>query len=263
THDRPSRWFVRCAAVTVALTGLLALAPAGVLANPVPWTLVGTTDGVLVHTRKLPGVPVPQMRGQVTIKASLYDVFAVLEDTPRHIEWMAKTSGSRLVQPLGKYNRVVWTRKKTPWPSQDRDAVLRVAVTVQPKRIFSRFAVTKSAKAPKLSGVTRMPALDGSFELISKGPQTTVVKYVLLANMGGWIPDWLSRLIARKLPLRDLQGLRRQTLKMRGKYEAFLNKNDPSRAPKPPAVAPKPAAPAVPQPATRPSPKPPTPTRPG
>lgn len=231
-----------------------------------PWKPVGTTDGVSVHLRTIPNYRLPQMRGRVVIAASIYEVFAVLEDTKRHPQWMAKTSAARMVHSGAGFNRIVWTRKKTPWPAQDRDAVLRVTVTVDPakKRLRSRFSVTRHTSAPKLSGVTRMPSLDGYFDLIATGPKTTRVTYVLKADMGGWIPDWLCRLISKKLPLRDLQGLRRQTLKMRGQYGAFLQRVDPalggfmairlaapahSAAPKPTASKPTASRPVVARPA--------------
>lgn len=224
------RWSSRgalAAALVVVVASALLAPQLGHAAGP--WKLVGTTDGVTVHLRSLPNYHLPQMRGRVIIPASVAEVFAVLEDTARHPEWMAKTSGARLVKPLSGWDRIVWTRKKTPWPAQDRDAVLRVTVREEPakRRLRSTFRVIQTPLAPKLKGVTRMPALDGYFELQALGQKETRVTYVLKADMGGWLPDWLVRLISKKLPLRDLQGLRRQTLKMRGRYVGFLQRMAP------------------------------------
>ncbi len=249
-------WAARGLSLLV-LMGLLVRPAPTIAAKPTPlgpWQLVGVTDGVTVHTRPYPNFHVPQMRGQVDIDTSIYQVFAVLDDTAKHKVWMARTRDSALVKKLTGWDRFIWTQKRTPWPAQDRDAVMRVRVHVdgKRKRIVSRFRAVTTPLRPKRSGIVRMPRLDGSFTLEALGPKRTRVTYVLLADMGGWIPDWLTRLISRKLPLRDLQGLRKQALATRGAYDAFVRRVNPALGgtmpldgrPTPPASPPTSQAPA-------------------
>lgn len=226
--SRPSR-------ICLPLLVFAALCPPLALASPAagpgPWQRVGVTDGVTVDLREVPDSDLPEMRGVVTIDASIFRVLAVFDDTPRHKEWMAKANGAALVQSLGGLDRIIWTRRATPWPAQDRDAVLRVRVSVDgaARAITARFAHVTTPLKPPISGLTRMPMLDGHWLLAALGPKQTRVTYQLKVDMGGWLPDWLIRLISRRLPLRTLQGLRRQVARTGGQYGDFIRRHDPAQ----------------------------------
>ncbi len=213
-----------------ALTCLLGLA-APVFATSGPWRFITRESGIAVHARDVPGRNLPEFRGTVVMQGHMLEILAVLDDTPRHVQWMANCSAAKLISKKSVFERVLYNRTDVPWPVSDRDVVLSTIVRVNMTKheAWSRFNSIVTPRKPPVDGVVRMPELRGVYHLKALGLKHTRVVYQVAADPGGLLPDWLARMSTRKLPLKTLSGLQAQVRKMKGKYKAFIKRYDPAQ----------------------------------
>ena len=200
------------------------------------WQRDATEDGVTVFLHEEPGRNLPIFRGVSTLDSGLYEILAVLDDTSRHTEWMKSCMTSKIIKQVNEFDRILYNRTDAPWPVSDRDVVLAATVegSVAKREVWSRFQQVNSASAAVVDGVVRMPRLRGYYRLQALDEGHTRVTYQIDADPGGMLPDWLNKMSTRRLPVDTLAGLRRQTRKMRGRYDGFLSKYDPAHGGKVP-----------------------------
>lgn len=202
------------------------------------WVFATSEAGISVSVRSDDSRSLPMFRGIGTVDASILDILAVLDDTGRHTEWMANCAKAKVIRHLGEFDRIVYNRTASPWPVSDRDVVLLGSIegSMIKREVWSYFkAVSEPGNGP-IDGIVRMPRLKGFYHLQALDDTHTRVTYQIDADPGGMLPDWLVSRATKRLPIDTISGLRRQTQKMRGHYDAFLKKYDPARGGVVPAI---------------------------
>lgn len=197
-----------------------------------PWTPVFAEDGISVWERPVAGRDLPVYRATGTLPENMYEVIAVLNDFSRHREWMRFMRETRILWRPDELHLVVYILFDAPWPVWDRDAVVKVDVTVGAGRreaVF-RFARTSALAVPQRDEVVRVPQADIYARLRYVDAQHTEVDAWMDVDPAGQIPRWLVRWFTRRIPLEALRRLRAQVEATDGQYEAFLNRWDPDRA---------------------------------
>ena len=197
------------------------------------WEEVGRQSGIVAERLEMSGRDLPIFRGRGEISASIYEVLAVVVDDSRRTEWLHKCLEARVIERISDREKIIYTRTDAPWPVDDRDVVMRGTVEVEEpgKVIITHFKGVRDRRVPVPEDTVRMKSLRGYYRLTALDAGRTHVEYVVDADPGGWLPDWLVSRASRELPLKTLLNLRRQVRRTRGRYEAFLDRWDPSRAP--------------------------------
>ena len=204
----------RVVAVALTLAGL-AVVPAAT-ADTIRWEPITKDDGIQVWQRKIPGQSLVEFRGKGEVQENFKRILAVLADSSRKTEWMESCVGARLIRMVKPGHNILYNRTGSSFPLiADRDVVLESNVDIwsDKRRItIDVWSVTDAAQPP-IDGVVRMPDLRASWVLEALGPKRTVVTYTVRADPGGSIPHWLMNLVAKKMPLKTIQGLRKQVTK--------------------------------------------------
>lgn len=195
------------------------------------WKRLLREDGINVSARDVPGKPYLEFRGVGVVNANLFQLLAVLDDTPRHCDWQANCTVSRVIKQVNEFERFLYHRVDSPWPVSDRDVVVHgtVEVDLAKKTVWSRFRSATLPEAPPVKDAVRMPKLEGFYKLEWIDADTTRVTYQVMADTGGMLPTWLANRASRKLPLGTLKGMRRQAKAFAGKYEAFHRRYNPQK----------------------------------
>jgi hypothetical protein len=223
---------------------VLSLAPVVSLAVPGPWEKVGDSDGILVHRRKVEGSFLHEFRGRGVVRAPLARVVAVIRDAERRTEWMERCVGSHSIEQVPD-NQVLYNRTGAPWPVTDRDVVLRGRLVLVPAAgaVRLEFESTTHPEKPPVGDAIRIHFLRGHWQLIPvEGGKATHVEYQVHADPAGRLPDWVSNIASKSLPLKTLQGLRGQvkkasypeyerSLALRPEFQAVLAAGLPPPAP--------------------------------
>ncbi len=213
------------------LAALLWLAPGSSLADEPVWTEIAREDGVAVSAWSPPDRLLPLLRAVTRIRATPYEIMAVIQDVGRHSEWMHNCSEARLLLRESESVAYFYTRNDLPWPVADRDAVLRSEIVeVTPGReLRTTAASSDGVVVPEVRGVVRMPRLVGSYRLRASGDGITRVEYELDIDPGGRLPGWVAARTTRDLPLYTLRNLRLRVAATRGHYDDWLARWDPAR----------------------------------
>lgn len=209
------------------------------------WKRTGVEDGVTLETREIPGSPMPEFRGTAVMNADLYEIAAILDDLNRFCEWNARCVKTREYLRTSDTDRVFYTRTGAPWPLSDRDVVLHGTVTglAEGEEVVVRFAGIEDPRWPAVDGCVRMPLVKGLWRMTRLPDGNTRVEYQVQADPGGIVPGWAARLSAKQVPRDTLTGLRRHLLKVRGRYQTYLDKWRRPPAPAQPPAAPAPSPP--------------------
>jgi carbon monoxide dehydrogenase subunit G len=221
--DRSSQEVEMRSTTLIALMVIVGWTPTFAVAGP-SWQEVTKDDGIVVTQRNVPGRGFPTFRGVGDVNGSLYDVLAVLSDTPRFKQWMNRCAVAQRLRKVSETEYIIYMRTDAPWPVSDRDAVYHSKVHVDAKRkvVNIRFkAVVTRLKGP-VDGVVRMTKLQGHYRLTALGASKTRVDYQVDADPAGSLPGWIARLATKRLPLKTLLALREQVKKTRGRYAARI-----------------------------------------
>lgn len=191
------------------------------------WETIARKSGIRVLEKERPGSDIPMVKGIGMVKANLADVLAVIDDVPGRTTWAHDCTDSRELQKTSPFERILYHRSAVTWPVSDRDVVVRVKVDAdyEAKRVKVTYTTERKHRFPKVPGVVRMPRLDGYFLIQAVGEEKTRVTYLVDADPGGMIPDWLVTMTSKDIPLNTLQSLRTRVRQTRasGKYKAFVD----------------------------------------
>lgn len=174
------------------------------------WVHIDEEDGIDTWMLEIPGKELPGFRGRTTMKAMPEAVLAEIAKVENHTEWMYRCSEARELKRFDADHTVVYNRTDSPWPAWDRDVVLETEVdrSDDGKRIELRFWNVDQPKVPVPHKVVRIPRLVGSYLLEQLDAHTTRVTYTIELDVGGSLPTWLAKRLARDMPYETLSRLR-------------------------------------------------------
>lgn len=196
------------------------------------WRHLFTKDGVRVEALEVPGCDLPRLRGVATIDANLYEILAVIDDVPAHRAWVPRIQQSRVLKRPAPTQLWMYTRFDFPWPTSDRDSVLRVQVgrRLQPRHeVVLRTWRDPSYAHPAVADVVRVPRSEALVTLRLVTPTRTEISYEVDIDPGGSLPRFVVRWLLRDMPRQLVRGLAERVAATSGRYGAFCDAWDPAR----------------------------------
>ena len=212
----------------ISLCLSLALACASFAASPDTehWQTLAERDGVtLSRPQEAVGAVVPS-RGVTVVEAPFFEVLAVIQDVPRHVEWRPRCVESRSVPGAGDGAPLIYSRSAGNWLVADRDSVVRSKLSSEKWGRDARvaFESVDSPLVPPVDGVVRTPFVTGHYVLESLGPERTRVAYQIGIDIGGYVPGFALRFVSEEMPIDTLVRLREQVAKTRGEYGELVGR---------------------------------------
>ena len=191
--------------------------------NSESWQILSERDGITLSQPREPDTFAVPSRGETVMEAPLFDVLAVIQDVPRHVDWRPRCVESRTV-PRPGHAPLVYSRSAGSWPVADRDSIVRSELSSQRWGHDARvsFDSVKSPLAPPVDGVVRTPFVAGHYALEALGPERTRVAYQIGIDIGGWVPGFVTRFVSEDMPIDTLVNLRSQVHRTRGEYRALV-----------------------------------------
>lgn len=158
------------------------------------WPLVMKRNGIEVYARVLPGSRAKEVRATIEIDAPPGQVFALLLDSGKFVEFMPYIVEARTV---ARDSRSVWYlyQRISPPLVSDRDYTLRHESFEEPQqgRYELRWDVANDRGPAARDGVVRVEVCTGSYVVEGQGGDVrTRLTYQLHTDPGGSLPDWLA-----------------------------------------------------------------------
>ncbi|BCS99028.1 cyclase [Desulfoluna limicola] len=188
----------------VSATGLMAAETGGET-----WTKVRDRNGIVVYNRSIPDIAFKEFKAEVTLKATLSTVVAVINDIDAGVDWVENVDEMRLLERVSELEHYTYTYSKAPWPVSDRDAVVHNQTHQDPRSLVVTIdQQSVPDKIPHKKGIVRVPSIEAEWGLIPMGPEETRIVYRVLSDPGGRIPSWLVNTVSVSQPYNTMRGLR-------------------------------------------------------
>lgn len=205
------------------LAGLLAAA-APVFGHADDWQVIAEHDGIVASQRMIEGRTLPQLRSQGEIPGTPYEILAVLLDVPNYHAWVPDCAQAMILRRLGPWRSVVYTLTELPRPLLDRETVVdqEVFFVRAPTLVKVTFRAIAAPEVPRASGTVRIGSAEGSYTIEALDDRRSRVTYIVDADPGGTLPEWLVLMQSRRNPVATLTGLRNRLEETRGRYQAEI-----------------------------------------
>jgi hypothetical protein len=174
---------------------LMVLAP-GTEASGEEWDTVATAP-VLIKSRSVPGSDIREIWAEGEVAAPVQDVQATLTDVDRFPDFMPYVKESRTIGKPGPDGvQYTYTRLEFgPWVSS-RDYVLKVrverSVGSDGTGDFRNRWVSDPDRIPSRANIIRLRVNQGSWHVVSSGPNKSFAVYRFVVDPGGWIPAFAA-----------------------------------------------------------------------
>lgn len=177
------------------------------------WVLVRRDRAGEVWNRPVPGSGLDAFRAVGMDTVDMDRVESILRDLPGFARWVPYLAESRMLREETRDHFFVYQRYALPWPFSDRDIVVEIHVSRDSAagvvRSDMRAVDDPSVAVP--GGVVRLLDMEGVIELQRLGPALTRGSYTERLDLGGAVPTSINRIIAREIPARILENLRRES----------------------------------------------------
>lgn len=172
------------------------------------WKLASHQQGIQIYTQQVVGQDLKNFRAIMTVNASMQQVVATLMNGDQMPEWFYNILESKpvTVTTTGNY-RYLWI--KSPWPANDRDAVVKVDLTQDPKTLqLSIFAAATPNLLPLHSERVRIPRMQSGWTVTPLGKSRTRIQLDGNADPGGRIPVIVANLVVSQMPKISMRQLK-------------------------------------------------------
>lgn len=172
------------------------------------WDIVKQTDDITVFTRKSDNSKYKEVKITMTIKCSMNELVAALEDVDAHKDWVPYTIDSKMVKKDSDSEFYYYVSSDFPFPAKDRDVVIFYE---REQAKDSKVVITRSEAAPEVlpeaDGFVRVPLFSSTYVLTPLEDGIIDIEYLLKVSPGGKIPAWIINLGVTKGPIKTMESL--------------------------------------------------------
>lgn len=163
---------------------------------------------VSIWTRQVSGQQMRQFRGETHAPVTLEQAIALILDMDTMPAWLWRCESARILNKVSPREYIVYLKFNAFWPLEDRDAVLRITPSLDPKTgVLTLTGTALPDYLPKMRNVVRVPAIAATFVLEPKG-RTMRLEMTGHFDPGGVVPVWIANMVVTMLPKHSLTEMR-------------------------------------------------------
>ena len=172
------------------------------------WEVVLEAGDLQVWQRPYAGSSLNEIRGELSVRASLNALMALLKDAPFNRHWVYRSGGARILEESGYEQAYVYGIVDAPWPMHDRDTVVRFDYEQHPETQIITIGITNFPDyLPRQGDFVRVPDFGGFWKLEPREGGRVTVTYQVHGDPGGWIPVWIANRAAEVSVINTLRNL--------------------------------------------------------
>jgi len=178
------------------------------------WHLKKNNKGIAVYVRKSYKSSLKELRAVTQQKTSLSSIVALLNDWDTYPQWVYKCGKSKTLKKISDTELIHYQTITTPWPTDNRDFVVNVKITQDPKsKVVTQRTSCIPDYIPCVKGYIRIPELKATWILTPIKSGLINIEYRLLVDVGGNIPAGLENLAAVDGPYHTILNLKQWVMK--------------------------------------------------
>ncbi len=179
-------------------------------AEPSPWQLRETIEGIPVYTRKVEGSPILEYKANVIMDAPMPKVIALFEDEKQIRRWYYQCVRSELVQNEGPKQEVIYLILHLPWPVAPRDFVFRRTKFEDLAHGTISYSLTAlPERLPTVKGMVRVQSIKSLWRFKSLPKGQTELYFQQHTDPAGSIPSSIINQLAVETPFFTLKNFRK------------------------------------------------------
>jgi ribosome-associated toxin RatA of RatAB toxin-antitoxin module len=171
------------------------------------WVYEREKKGIKVFTKQSKWGRLRDSKAMMTVASTPEQMLQLLTDFDHYKSWMPRCKKSHLLARIGDNEYIIHLVFSAPWPVKDRDCVVDVKVSKEPK---TGVIVITEVSQPKYireeADVVRIQHLVATWKLTPKDGGTEVVNEYS-SNPGGNIPDWMTNTQSVDNPMSTFENL--------------------------------------------------------
>lgn len=190
------------------------------------WELAKTKNNIKIYTRPAEGLDIKPFKGVTTIQAPLEVLHEILNDSQKFKDWFGDCLHQKTTQQINANSKYIYQTIYVPllknrnivgkveFNPDYKNGTLKATITALTKdKIPDAFQET--AWHPETSKYVRITNLKCTFNITSKGPNTSEIEYEVFADMNSSvpIPEWVANHFALNNPLFTLSKLKEMVKK--------------------------------------------------
>lgn len=174
------------------------------------WKVSSFEDGITLYTKEAVDGLIP-FKARANLKLPIDVVAEVLMDFDHKHKWSPKLKSVKVHEQIHEHQVLFSEYYKTPWPSVDREFLMRGQVqgigtsevtfsahSVSEKSVITKYASDKHIQAEVFSLHLTLTKL---------GESATTIAFEFRGDLKGWMPNWLTNLIQERWPKLFIEGL--------------------------------------------------------
>ena len=178
-----------------------------------PWTMVKEKDGIKVYTRTESNSSWKSFKGEVTFKASIDKVNALLGTQHIYDWWPKEITDVKVLGYETDQSIQYYMVFNLPWPFKNRDIVSDTRITTDRVTGVSTYAaVPLPRKVPEKPDFIRIKDYRQIWTVRPEGKESVHVTLEGSINPGGDVPAWLFNMVISETPLKTIEALRQRSV---------------------------------------------------
>jgi len=173
------------------------------------WEIAKKKNGIEVYTKDAAGWPIKAYLARGMINKPYSEVLTYMYQVELRKDWVADCSTSDVLHKVGDNEFIVYFVINTPWPTEDRDMVVKIIVDTETEEgaVFFRFTCLPHY-IPEKEGITRIQKAVGYWKVRKVNETTTEVSSEGRSTTGGNIPEWLANMFVEDNPYESIKNIR-------------------------------------------------------
>jgi hypothetical protein len=208
-----TRYFLSCISTLLLATTLFSSTLA--ISEEIPmeapnWEEETTEGNIVIYTRPHPESSFRAFKAVAIINAPINNIMAVMANPLSCMEWVLGCTVANAFDETIFNDRYAYSVNDMPWPFKDRDYVLHIKTTSDPKSglILMHMNATNNKKEIK-SEFERVDVAQTVYSFEALDDNQTKMVWLQHTEPGGILPGWLVNSLIVDIPIKSLQQLER------------------------------------------------------
>ncbi|MCA6062752.1 START domain-containing protein [Thalassolituus marinus] len=175
------------------------------------WELVKEDKrrAIQVFLRDVPGSELREFRGEMTLRARIPSLVALVEDTSQAPNWLHQCKALELIEAYSPQRKLLYMVSDAPWPVTDRDSIFLSELSQDEQGNVVINMTARPDGFPANDDYIRIPRMNGRWTFAVQEGDMVKVTYQVHAEPGGGLPSWLINSVVVDNPYYTLRNMAR------------------------------------------------------
>jgi len=166
-------------------------------------------DGIKVYTCETVGSDFYSVKASFEVDATLSQYASIILDIEQYKNWNTEARNARLLKRISETELIYYTDSDAPWPIKDRDLVLHLKLSQDPKtKVITIDLQCLPDYIPAKEDFVRIPLFHSTLKITPISKYKVKANYYLEAEPGGQIPAWVANLVCTRIPINAFTNLK-------------------------------------------------------